>query len=280
MGPDLTGVFIGDHGTMGVKTEISMKMYPWPEVIEYQTNMFVSREQAIKSYQEKLRTGYMDDALLIYYAEDIIGTILPDLAKSSSGIGCIELYTVEEDDEKVAEAKVKALDRITKKYKGIRLGPLMAKLEHEEAGPTAMVAAIMAKAGPWVLQCHARPVGSLLNYSKKCDDQYKRSEYSQKGFTRQGEVIGIGRGHVSAIDNLFNTFGDQKVLELTEKYATEGKNKATELGGTPYWMGHAWYDHAYLSYTPAFIAYYKAIKRALDPNNIMNPGAFNIEELD
>jgi len=279
-GPDLTGILIGDHGTMGVKTEITMKMYLWPEAIEYQTNIFTERESAIKSFSEKLKTGYMDDSVLVYYVKDFIRTILPDLSKSAANIGCIEYYVVEDKNQGVADAKMKALDKITKKYRGVKMGATMGKLMQEEIGSTGMVVAMMAKMGPWVLQCHARPVDDLLRYSEKCDEQYERSGYEKKGFSRQGQAFGIGRGQVSVIDNLFNPFSDPEVIQLTEKYATEGKNHAVESGGCPYWLGPAWYDHVYENYTPEYIAYYKAVKRVLDPNNIMNPGAFNIEELD
>jgi len=71
---------------------------------------------------------------------------------------------------------------------------------------------------------------------------------------------------------------DKKVpgdLEKAEKAIAEVFKGALELGGTmsgEHGVGIAKAPYIPLEITPAAALYMKAIKRSLDPNNILNPG--------
>lgn len=80
---------------------------------------------------------------------------------------------------------------------------------------------------------------------------------------------------VSFVGHVYAKEDDEKSLKIIKKMWEEKKRDIWNYGGVPYWTGIAWYP--FLEMTPQFKNTLTKIKKALDPNCILNPGVFNIE---
>ncbi|MCK4962595.1 MAG: FAD-binding oxidoreductase, partial [Anaerolineales bacterium] len=62
---DLTGVFLGDHGTLGVKTKVTLKIYPKAEFITYGDFGFKTLEEACAAFLEVQKRGLTEELNLL-----------------------------------------------------------------------------------------------------------------------------------------------------------------------------------------------------------------------
>lgn len=56
-GPDLTGLFCGDSGTLGFKAEITFRLIPWPEHEEWASYEFATRDDCAEAMAAVAREG-------------------------------------------------------------------------------------------------------------------------------------------------------------------------------------------------------------------------------
>ena len=98
------------------------------------------------------------------------------------------------------------------------------------------------------------------------------------------DVSIVNFGHAGDGNIHVNIMIDKKVdgeLEKAEKAIEEVFKGALALGGTmsgEHGVGIAKAPYIPLEITPATAAYMKAVKKALDPNNILNPGKIFLDE--
>jgi len=144
-GPDLAGLFCGDNGIMGVKTLISLQIFPLPPYANYKTFVLERKSADISSeiFSDIRKKGI--DVYDAMYIMDLVVNIgcqqglfpLWDDLKRKRGIF---FYTIEANSEAELEEKTKQLDEIIlSKKKTNELGPEIsdgnyAKWHYEEQG--------------------------------------------------------------------------------------------------------------------------------------------------
>ncbi|MHA2473117.1 MAG: FAD-binding oxidoreductase, partial [Promethearchaeota archaeon] len=127
-GPDLAGLFCGDNGIYGVKTQVSLQVFPRPPFAEYKTFLLPRKDvQAASQIMMEIRRKGIDVFDTIYMPQVIITTSGPlgifpmwDNLKKKRGI---LFYTIEANSEIELEQKVKQLDEIFLNKKAEGLGP-------------------------------------------------------------------------------------------------------------------------------------------------------------
>ncbi|HME54165.1 MAG TPA: FAD-binding oxidoreductase [Candidatus Lokiarchaeia archaeon] len=129
-GPDLMGIFLGDNGTMGIKTKATLKIFPKPPYFTGKTFLIEDDvyNNAQAAIQEMIQKGWAKH-LGIY---DVFFTPPPSVAgicmshsiKSWGDInGGVLFYVSEAFDEKINERNGEILEEIVKKYSTRELGP-------------------------------------------------------------------------------------------------------------------------------------------------------------
>ncbi|MFX0057239.1 MAG: FAD-binding oxidoreductase [Candidatus Hodarchaeota archaeon] len=127
-GPDLSGLFCGDNGIFGVKTKISLKVFPKPECADYKTFLLPrkSAESAAQIMMETRRKGI--DVYDMMFITDVVVELgskqgffpLWEHIKKKKGM---LFYTIEANSEAELKENVKVLDDIILSKKSEYLGP-------------------------------------------------------------------------------------------------------------------------------------------------------------
>ncbi len=143
-GPDLAGLFCGDNGIFGVKTKVSLQIFPKPEFAEYKTFQLPRKEREVsaKILNEIRQRGidvydamYIMDLIVRLTANEGYMPIWSQLKKKRGLI----FYTIEANTEVELDEKVKLLDNIMEANKSEDLGTEIsngniAKWHYEEQG--------------------------------------------------------------------------------------------------------------------------------------------------
>ena len=127
-GPDLAGLFCGDNGIYGVKTQVSLKVFPRPPFAAYKTYLMPRKDiEAASQIMIEIRRKGIDVFDTIYIPMVIVATGIPmglfpmwENLKRKRGI---LFYTIEANSEVELTEKVKQLDSIFLSRKTEEIGP-------------------------------------------------------------------------------------------------------------------------------------------------------------
>jgi FAD/FMN-containing dehydrogenase len=249
-GFDVNSLFIGAEGTLGVITEAVLRIHPFPEERVFLLHSFNSFEQAFKSLLKVLRDGLNPTSSLVEDYED----------KQEA-----ELFLYYEGVKEIVEAQVKRVVSILDTEGGTKLDDKVAK---ESWANRHDMFSQMNKEGVADSIEPAVPANKTLEFYKFLKEWIKRSGV---------KVIGMSSWVYPENLGMDIAFDETKA----EEYAAardELANKALDLGGTvSYCVGVGLrFQHLMRKEHGSALDVMKTIKRAMDPNNIMNPGGLGL----
>jgi D-lactate dehydrogenase (cytochrome) len=267
-GYDLTRLMVGSEGTLGVITEITLKLYPLPEAISAATCSFPTIEAAVRCVIQVIQIG-----IPIARCELIdAGTVR--LVNAHSKLGLREEHmllmefhgspaSVKEQAETVQEMAAdfggQAFEWATTPEERTRLWT---------ARHNTYFAAIQSKPG-----CRAISTDTCVPISKLADcllDSVAEADASGLPYFLVGHV-GDGNFH-------FGYLIDPDSAEeraIAEQLNHQLVRRALELGGTctgEHGIGLHKMDFLVAETGSGAVDMMRTIKRALDPHNILNPG--------
>ncbi|MEM0488330.1 MAG: FAD-binding oxidoreductase [Candidatus Bathyarchaeia archaeon] len=271
-GPDLTGLFIGSLGTLGIIAEVTLRMYPKADYSAYGAYTFKDYESAHACYYNWLKHWVAED--VAWYFEDGVSVMTPELYEQ--GYVSLLTYVVEDVTDDLVNARKKLLDSIALKYGGIPQSPEYARqgwIYRYELLPRWA-----GKIGMWQWTCHLQSAGGTLRALKTILGYIKsrKEEMEKKNvYTATVSVAERNCGHIST--SVYYDQGNPESVELAVGMAREIARIGMESGGATYKPGELWYPHTILK-NPVYREALIRIKKALDPNNIMNPGALSLPD--
>ena len=244
-GFDVNSLFIGAEGTLGVITEAFLRIHPLPEERVIFIYSFNSFEQAYKSLLKVLRSGLNPTTLNVEEPED------EQEARLMLGY---------EGVKEIVEAQVKRTASILEAEGGTRLDEKVAK--EYWANRHDMYSQMNVEGAADSIDT-AVPASKVLEFYEFLKEWVKRSGVKS---------MGISLWMLPENLSMDLAFDEAKA----EAYATardEAVRKALELGGTSsYCVGVGLrFPHLMREEHGPALDVMRAIKRALDPNNIMNP---------
>ncbi|MGD8543818.1 MAG: FAD-binding oxidoreductase [Candidatus Bathyarchaeota archaeon] len=249
-GFDVNSLFIGAEGTLGVITEAVLRIHPFPEERVFLRYSFNSFEQAFKSLLKVLRNGLNPTSSFVEDYED----------KQEA-----ELFLYYEGVKEIVEAQVKRVVSILDTEGGTKLDDKVAKeywANRHDMFSQMNMEGVADSIEPAV------PANKTLEFYKFLKEWIKRSGV---------KVIGMSSWVYPENLGMDIAFDETKA----EEYAAardELANKALELGGTvSYCVGVGLrFQHLMRKEHGSALDLMKTIKRAMDPNNIMNPGGLGL----
>jgi len=268
-GYDLTRLFVGSEGTLGVFTQITVKLLPLPEKIETLLVFFATPQDAVRTASQIISNNLLPRALEFI---------------DKSSIECIKGYKQEFQipaevnallliDIDGKDASVEAEASLTQKIAlGNRpLKVISAKNPQERDSLWEVRRAIspaLYNIAPFKInEDICVPRSRILEALQRIDDIHKR--YPSLKVANFGH-IGDGNIHV----NIMYEEGDKQRM-LAEKMIEEILRNTVELGGTisgEHGIGNVKSAYLPLEIPPQELRIMKDIKHLLDPKGILNPG--------
>ena len=268
VGYDLTRLLVGSEGTLGIITEIVLKLLPLPGAVRTMTVIFDAMDLAAKTVSEIIRRNlipraieYMDNAS-ICCAENHMGLGLPLDA------GAMLIIEVDGDVDEV-DKKIDAIGRLC-----LSMGAETVKIagnRHEAAKLWKARKAIspgLFRYGPHKInEDIVVPRSKIPHVVKKIEEMKASTGLAMVSFGHAGD----GNIHF----NIMLDKTDKTQLEKAEKTVEALFDYTVKLGGTisgEHGVGITKAPHISKEIGAAELLLMKKIKRVFDPNGIMNPG--------
>ncbi|MHA1926785.1 MAG: FAD-binding oxidoreductase, partial [Candidatus Thorarchaeota archaeon] len=124
---DLTGIFLGDHGTLGVKTKVTLKIYPKAEHIAYGDFGFKTLDEATAAFLEVQKRGLTEELNLLADRQST-DTFFPGFLDSHPEINAMFASIVQEMDEQLAQRKMEIVREIAMDHGGKDLGNFVSQM--------------------------------------------------------------------------------------------------------------------------------------------------------
>ncbi len=273
VGYDLTKLMVGSEGTLGVITKIVIKLLPLPEAKKTMLVLFDSIDGAAKGVSAIIRgkiiptTLEFMDAMTIDCVRKATDLDLPEEARA--------VLIIEVDGEKdLIERQAEKILQIVQPLGVVGTRVATNNAESEDIWKVRRsVSASLRRVNPDKFNediCVPRSrVPDMIRAIEKIAERH--------------QVPIVNFGHAGDGNIHVNVMIDKAVageLEKADKAIEEIFAETLRLGGTmsgEHGIGITKAPYIPMELDPAAVAYMKAIKRALDPNNILNPGKIFLE---
>ncbi len=267
-GYDLTRLFVGSEGTLGVITEVTLRLYPIPEAISAAICSFPSIEAAVRTTIQTIQMGIPiarvelidHNSVRVVNAHSKLNLreepmLLMEFHGSPSGV----------------QEQAQAVQEIANEYGGNAFEWATTPEERTRlwtARHNAYFAAVQSRPG-----CRCLSTDTCVPISRLADcllDSVKEADESGIPYFLVGHV-GDGNFHFGYLLDP----NDPKESALAEKLNHQLVTRALSLGGTctgEHGIGLHKMGFLVDEAGAGAVEMMRTIKRALDPKNIMNPG--------
>ncbi|NVM35330.1 MAG: FAD-binding oxidoreductase [Candidatus Lokiarchaeota archaeon] len=303
-GPDLTSLFCGDNGIFGVKTIVSLQVFPKPEFASYKTFLMPRKSLEISA---QIMSEIRQKGIAVYdtmYFMDLVVSLgieygmfpMWEHLKRKRGI---IFYTIEAISEAELDSKVRQLDNIILNKKAEEFGSEIsdgniAKWHYEEQGHWLIAHnlwGLVPGFDPVDAECKV-PINAYPKIMRDLDQwDLEHSEDMQeilritgmRPVTGSGPIIMVKNNNVeltcgfSSFTSYYN--GEKHIIieEINIKLWKSLLKRLVKHGAMFYMQGDI------LSRLMADIGGYqkeyyelmKAIKKAIDPKHILSRGKYN-----
>jgi FAD/FMN-containing dehydrogenase len=256
-GIDMAGLFIGSHGTLGIITEVALKIYPLHEAEDYFAFSFSNLNDAIKGLHGlgKNKIPYDTRMFVSPVPEEIGGKV-----------GIVSML-------KGRKTEVTELGQLGRELMRATQGkevPGFGKNYYQ--GRFTARAEAFGKAGPgWLetagfipIQRYPEVAQPILDYfaARKTEIETLKIKWSLGGLL-ETNAVNIPMA-------LFCNESNSEAWKKIQDYLWELTDLMFSLGVSPYWIGHL--NPYWKRKVGNFYQIYERIKKSLDPDGILNPG--------
>jgi len=269
-GYDLTRLFVGSEGTLGIITEITLKLYGIPEAISAATCQFPSIKAACDTVIETIQSG------LPIARIELVDPLTVRAFNNYSKLGLTEapmLFLEFHGTEKGVEEQTARFKELAENNGG---GPFNWTTKPEERTKLWQARHDVY----WAHQTLKRKP-EISGFSTDVCVPISRLADCVTQTIEDAERIGIVApivGHVG--DGNFHSGpqfdpGDPEDVAKAKTFVERLVRRALDMGGTctgEHGVGQAKIKYMREEHSPETLNVMRAIKRALDPQNIMNPG--------
>ncbi len=272
-GYNVAGILIASEGTLAVLTELTLKLIPKPKFTKAYMGIFPSVDDAMNAVFKSLAAGanpvameFMDD-LVVQALKEKLGIELPEDA------GALLIGDVDGNVSEEVEFQLEILERSFK-----------------ENGAQDFIIAHNAQERDklWYARRNASPSITIFGSKKLNEDISVPRSMLPEALKRIYEIgdrygfkvpcfghAGDGNIHV----NVMVDGSDEKQLEEGHKAIKEIFELVVEMGGTlsgEHGIGTSKAPFMHIAFNDAELALFRDIKKAFDPNNILNPGKMGL----
>lgn len=267
-GYDLTRLFVGSEGTLGIITEATLKLIPAPETKKTVLALYQDIDSAAQTVSNIIAHKIIPTTLEFLDQPTI--QVIEDFARIGLPVHAKAVLLIEQDGtEEAVRRDIAVIEEICKKGNAVSVQTAQTESEAEnlrEARRTALSA--LARLKPTtILEDATVPRSEIAEMVKAINTIAEKHQISICTFGHAGD----GNLHPTCTTDVRNSEEMKRVEQAFEDIF----KKAVELGGTitgEHGVGEMKAPYLELKLGKAGIAAMKSVKQALDPNNIMNPG--------
>lgn len=271
-GYDLTKLFVGSEGTLGVITEITLKISPRPKAVKTALAYFESLEDAGKSVTDIMHSGIIPSVLEILDENTI--RVLRE--RASMNIPDIRAMILVETDGYTEEEASFQMDKIVEIFN--RHGASFAKIA-KTAKETEELWHARKSAGSVAAQLRPNNVSEDVTVPmSKVPELLTRISDTVRTHGLPFVIFGhAGDGNLHP--RIMFDKSDPEQVKALERAVEDIFKLACDLGGTltgEHGVGLAKAPFMHLEHDPVAMEMMKALKETFDPNNILNPGKMGL----
>ena len=272
-GYNVAGILIASEGTLAVITEITLKLLPKPKLKKTYMGIFKHVEDAMNAVYKSLAKGAMPvamefmDSLVVKALREKLNVDLPDWAGALL-IGDVDGNTQEEIDYQLNILKSSFKEEGAKEFR-------IAQNEEESKEI-------------WFARRNASPAITIYGSKKLNEDiSVPRSKLPEalNGIYKIGEKYGVlipcfghaGDGNIHV--NVMVDGSNEDELKRGYQAVEEVFKYVVSLGGTlsgEHGIGLSKAPFMKIAFSDAELELFRRIKKAFDPNGILNPGKMGI----
>lgn len=265
---DLTGIFLGDHGTLAIKTKATLKIYPISEGTAFIDFGFTSIEQCAEALHHLQKYKIVTEAVILGDTNSI-DLLTSTYTEKYPKIEAIAGIIIEEYNQNLANQKKEICEQIALKYGGKSIGTFLSKAHW--LNKFNLVQSLFEE-GFWFNTCHIRPLSSLAEIIRYALDLFEKNNLKANGITWIISALATDRCFCTGWITLF--LKDHEKRPLIEKVWHELREFEISSGGVPYWTGPLWEEYVLQTVNPTFYETLRKIKDLLDPEHTFHPQVY------
>jgi alkyldihydroxyacetonephosphate synthase len=280
-GPDFSKLFIGAEGTLGIITEILCKIYPLPEKRTFMAFLLPNLKEGIEAGRKIMTSGLVPCIMRFYDETDTIHILKSQY--EMEGEGCF--FMVGFDGLKdVVDIQTKIASEIISETKGKDLGDKQAWIWWKDR-LKSYYPPLDYVCEPWITAV----TDTVAPYEDIENVYWSMKSAVENGFKEYGAVFHAHFSHwydwgtsiypsflVKDVPKDYN-----EAVKLYEEIINASIRASIKNGGVineHHGIGMRLGRFMEEGYGKESFDLVRKIKKALDPNNIMNPGKFGLED--
>ena len=268
-GYNIAGILIASEGTLAVITQITLKLIPKPKFKKTYTGIFPNVDSAMNAVFKSLASGASPvameflDSLVIKALKQKFNVDLPDNAGAVL-VGDVDGNSMDELN--------KELDTLKRSFEENGSSDFIIAANEEESNKL------------WFARRNASPANMIYGTKKLNEDiSVPRSKLpiALAGIYKIGEKYGFnvpcfghaGDGNIH-VNVMVPDKNNEKQMEDGHKAIEEIFQLVIDLEGTlsgEHGIGLSKAPFMHIAFTPGEMELFRAVKKAFDPNNILNP---------